>query len=146
MMNPSRFSPTRSKLLPSIAAPNKKKARGVRLDGKFFGSVGEAARYLMLLSDQNAGTIQDLATQVLFRLKVGETHVTTYRADFKYILQETGALVVEDFKGEITDLYRIKKSLMHATLDIDIKETTKKDLPKGYAALVQNAVGAQKTA
>lgn len=81
----------------------------------------EYRRLLELLAEQAAGTIQWLRTQRSFKLVVNGVFVCRYRADFLYI--RDGRQVVEDTKGAITDVYRIKRALMKAVHGIEILET-----------------------
>jgi hypothetical protein len=48
--------------------------------------------------------------------------ICTYTADFRY--EESGEAIVEDVKSRptMTQVYRLKKKLMKAIYDIDIKE------------------------
>ena len=91
-------------------------------DGKSFQSTLECDRYQELLLLEKAGKIQNLQTQVPFRLDVGGVHVCKYYADFVY--DEAGRQVVEDTKGNtVTTVYTMKKRLMKGVHGIDIKET-----------------------
>jgi hypothetical protein len=88
-----------------------------RMDFKRFDSIGEAGRWCELLLRQRAGLISNIDCQVRFPLlafgqdglahKVGE-----YWADFTYM--RDGQLVIEDFKGAITDLAAWKLRHMEA--------------------------------
>ena len=46
------------------------------------------------------------------------------------IRSKYGNRIVEDFKGFRTDVYKIKKRMMKWLYDIDIRETSDKDLGK----------------
>ena len=91
------------------------------VDGILFDSRGEAARYLELCTLERARQISDLELQVTFPLVVNGMRVCKYVADFVY--REDGAVVVEDFKGMRTPLYRLKAKLMQAVHGITIRET-----------------------
>lgn len=93
----------------------------------------EARRYDDLLLLEKAGQIQDLQCQVVFVLApsvkiAGEKKARPalrYRADFVY--KEAGVRIVEDSKDpyirQNDKVYRLKKHLMKAILNIDILET-----------------------
>jgi hypothetical protein len=58
--------------------------------------------------------------QPRYRLEVCGVHVCDYVADFRY--EEGGATVVEDAKGFKTAAYKLKKKLMKAIHNIEIRE------------------------
>ena len=96
-----------------------KNVKRTTLDGIKFDSLAEASRYSQLLIMQRAGAISELELQVKFPITIGGVSVIydsgrhmTYIADFVYI--EDGKCIVEDVKGHITDVYKIKKALMKA--------------------------------
>ena len=91
------------------------------VDGIKFHSKKEAARYEVLRDLAANGEIQDLKLQHSFRIEVNGTLVCRYIADFTY--WENGHWIVEDVKGRLTDVYRLKKKLMKICLNIDILET-----------------------
>jgi len=100
---------------------NKYNAIQTTVDGVTFDSGKEANRYLELKLLQRAGEISDLKLQVPYEFIVNGIKVCKYYADFVY--QEKGKEVVEDTKGKITDVYRIKKKLMKAIYNIEVLET-----------------------
>lgn len=81
----------------------------------------EYRRLVALQGEERAGRIHLLRTQRRFKLKVNGVLVAVYVADFTYFRGRH--LVVEDVKGKLTDLYRVKKRLMKACHGIDILET-----------------------
>lgn len=91
------------------------------VDGITFHSRKEAARYEILKVELAEGLIQNLRLQVPFKLMVGTKLICRYIADFVYI--RDGVEIVEDVKGRITDVYRLKKKLMEACLGIEVFET-----------------------
>lgn len=101
----------------------------VVVDGITFDSKWEAARWMELQLEQKAGLIQHLERQRPFAIVVNDYPICTYVADFVYErLERFGAgeswqRVVEDAKGFRTEVYRLKKKLMKASLGIDIHET-----------------------
>lgn len=93
-----------------------------RVDGHWFASGLEARRYQELKLLEYAGKIEDLALQQRYSLIVNRVPICTYVADFVYKDRETRETIVEDAKGRILPLYRIKKALMLAVYGIKIKE------------------------
>ena len=102
--------------------PSKYRAKPVMIDGVWFASTKEANRYCELKLLLQQGEISSLQMQVTYQLVVDGQFITTYRADFVYIDQRTGARVVEDAKGLRLPIYTIKKRLMRALLGIEITE------------------------
>lgn len=96
--------------------------RGRRtVDGIVFDSKAEANRYLELRLLETAGEIKDLELQPSYSLL--EPYVRPdgkkdrgiiYRADFRYLDLKTNRIIVEDVKGAVTDVYRLKKKLLLA--------------------------------
>lgn len=110
-----------------LADPKKKSKYGnekVEVDGVWFDSKKEAARWKELLLLLKVGEIGVLERQVSFDLNVGEKKVARYVADFTY-LTKNGEKVVEDVKSSYTrklPVYRLKKKLMLSIHKIQIKE------------------------
>lgn len=102
--------------------------RKVAWNGEKFDSQAEMSRYSSLLVLQRAGHITDLTRQVSFVLapKVvidGKAKRSLiYRADFSYT-NAKGQRVVEDVKGALTAVYKIKRHLMMSVHGIAILET-----------------------
>ena len=114
--------------------------RKITIDNITFDSTGEGLRYKELKLLEKTGQITDLQLQKKFiivpeirepdtvgsrgRVKKGKLiqSAAYYVADFVYY-DKNGRLVVEDFKGFKTDLYKLKKKLMKYIYNIDIKET-----------------------
>lgn len=101
----------------------------VTVNGQVFDSKKEANRYKELLLQEKAGAIQDLRTQVKFKLIPAQRDEATgkvverecsYNADFVY--EEDGKTVVEDVKGFRTKEYIIKRKLMMWRYGIRIRE------------------------
>jgi len=90
-----------------------------------FHSKSEARRYTELVALQQAGFISNLQTQVAYPLVVGNppVQIATWFADFVYVDTATGNVVVEDHKGFVTPVYRLKKKLVQALYGIKITET-----------------------
>ena len=112
----------------------------ITIDNITFDSTGEGLRYKELKLLEKTGQITDLQLQKKFIIvpeirepdtvgprggvKKGKLiqSAAYYIADFVYY-DKNGELVVEDFKGFKTDLYKLKKKLMKYIYGIDIKET-----------------------
>ena len=97
-------------------------AKPVVIDNIRFASTAEGNRYLELKLMKQAGLIEDLQLQPRFQLRVNDVLITTYIADFRYKDRETGEWVVEDVKGVLTDVYKIKRKLMQVLHGIEIRE------------------------
>ena len=91
-------------------------AKRTEYDGIVFDSKLEAARYKILKQLEQAGELTDLEVQVDFPCVVtvnGEDQkICSYIADFRYKRGEE--VVVEDTKGVITQVFRLKKKLVEA--------------------------------
>lgn len=84
---------------------------------KIFDSKKEGNRYIDLLELEKKGRISDLKLQPRFVLldKMkwnGKTlRKISYISDFQYIENETGDMIVEDVKGFLTPIYKLKRHL-----------------------------------
>lgn len=101
----------------------KYRAKRTEIDGFKFASKMEGRRYEILRDMQKRGEIHDLKLQPRFRLEVNGLKICDYIADFKY-LDASGNEVIEDVKGALTPVYRVKRNLMLACHGITILETT----------------------
>jgi hypothetical protein len=103
--------------------------RRVKVGTETLDSSAEARRYHQLLLLQRAGDIRDLQRQVRFQLApacrlrgaAADSRPLVYVADFVYV-DQWGATVIEDVKGHLTDVYKIKRHLMKTVLGHDIVE------------------------
>lgn len=111
-------------------ARRKKKYGNIRTKTKdgWFDSQGELHRWYFLKDLQKNGHIFKLERQISFSLDVNGQHICRYVADFTYTLPD-GTAVVDDFKGMVTETFRLKKKLMKAIHGIDIKVTKKPTEP-----------------
>lgn len=97
------------------------------MGGITFDSKREADRYLVLKGMEEDRLIEDLRRQVRYELvpafDVDGRHYRPvyYVADFVYV--EDGEEVVEDVKGMVTDVYRLKSKLFARRYGKAIKET-----------------------
>lgn len=118
----------------SLSKRNKFNNVKTEIDGITFDSKAEAARYYELKLLQRAGMIADLRLQVPFVLapavKLDERTkpALRYYADFVYF--RDGKQIVEDVKGQRTQVYKIKQHLMKSVHGIDIVEIKKKKAKK----------------
>lgn len=116
--------------------PKKSKynAAGERIDGRWFASAAEARRYEQLKRLIEEGQIDNLELQKKLPCTVNNVVICNYLADFAYdVIDDRGYTlrsVVEDVKGMVTDVYRIKKKLVEAVHRIRIDEIPAKDIPK----------------
>ncbi len=108
---------------------NKYKAQKTDVCGILFDSKAEARRYGQLINLERSGAIAGLVRQVQFTLAPsvkleGAKRVKPalrYVADFCYSDIKTSKVVVEDVKGVITPLFRVKQHLMKTVHNIDVR-------------------------
>ncbi|WP_316057616.1 DUF1064 domain-containing protein [Finegoldia magna] len=100
-----------------MARRNKYNAKKIKIDGHTFDSKREAERYCELKLFFKAGLIRNLELQPRFLLQdefFDKNEVKhkkiEYVADFLYI-DNNGKAIVEDVKGVLTDVYKIKKKM-----------------------------------
>ena len=107
---------------------NKYNAKKTEFMGYKFDSKWEAERYGQLSSMALAGVVKDLQRQVKYEIVVNNYKICNYIADFVYTLvHENGKeeKIVEDAKGVQTTDFIIKKKLMKAIYNINIKISKK---------------------
>ena len=92
------------------------------MDGRWFDSKHEAERYCELKLLLRAKKIKNLRLQERIEIvpKSEYGQALYYIADFVY--EADGKTIVEDAKGVITDVYRLKKRLVAERYGIIIKE------------------------
>lgn len=119
---------------------NKYHNEPVEVDGVRFDSRGEYQRWCFLKLLEQAGEISNLRYHVKFELipaitreevehhkrkdKIVTKTVQTaryYEADFVYTVTKTGEAVVEDYKGQETELFRFKAALFRYLYGKEIK-------------------------
>jgi hypothetical protein len=96
--------------------------KGIKFDSK-----KEAERYLFLLDQQRMGKIRDLVLQERFDFKINGKLIFYYKADFSYIIADTGKKVVEDVKSPYTaklPMFKLKKKILLADQGVDIQVVT----------------------
>lgn len=102
-------------------------AKKVIVGSRTYDSKAEALRAVSLRLELSVGAISDLRYQVAYELAQSvivagrKRPPLRYVADFVYI--RDGVEVVEDVKGMVTAVYRIKRHLMKSVHGIDILET-----------------------
>ena len=108
---------------------NKYGNKKVETNGIIFDSVKEYRRYNELKLLEKAGVIKDLELQKKFLLQPSYTNTEgkhireiSYIADFYYFDNEKKCYVVEDTKGYLTDVYKLKKKLFEYKYNLVIKE------------------------
>jgi hypothetical protein len=121
----------RKRLPDATASKSASKYRNVKVevDGLRFDSKREALYWLDLKAREAAGEIRDVRRQVVFGLfapvhdKPGMTAmVSSYIADYTYVVVATGSPVVVDVKGVRTRLYLLKKKWLAIQSGIVIEE------------------------
>lgn len=96
-----------------MKAPKYRAVKTPCAGGHTHDSKKEAARCDDLRALEEAGHIAELEHQPEFPVIVNGEQVCTYRADFSWWVGD--ARVVEDVKGYLTDVYRLKKKLVEAS-------------------------------
>lgn len=108
-------------------APKQHKYRAQRTvcaAGHSHPSKGEAGRCDELHLLQRGGAIHALQREMAFPVYINGIKVFTYKADFVYFTDKER--IVEDFKGVITPVYRLKKKAVEAYyLGTKITEVTR---------------------
>ncbi len=93
-------------------------------NGIAFDSMGERDHYFLLLDKQKNKEISNLKLQVKFPLEVNGVKICDFIADFTYT--ENRLFVVDDFKGILTDVFRLKAKLFKAIYGYDIRISKRK--------------------
>lgn len=103
-------------------AQNKYHNQPVTIDGIRFASKREGKRYSELKLLEQAGSITDLKLQPRFPIRHNLITICAYVADFQYTDCSTGKTIVEDTKGFRTQVFKLKKKLVKAFYNLDIRE------------------------
>jgi hypothetical protein len=98
---------------------NKYGAKRTTVDGIKFHSKGEAGRYSQLKLMEKDGLISELELQPKYPIVINGVKVCNVILDFRYI--EDGQLIIEDFKGMDPPISKLKRKLVKAVHDIDVK-------------------------
>lgn len=99
--------------------PHKYGAVATTVDGIRFPSLKEARRWSDLKLLEKAGVISELKRQVRHPMIVAGQKVCDYVSDATYI--ENGVFVVEDSKGMLTDVFKLKAKLFKAIYGFEIR-------------------------
>jgi hypothetical protein len=123
----------------NVKKTSKYKNRKCSYMGLTFDSVGERDRYFYLLDAEKRGEIRNLQRQKEFELHAHGKLICKYKADFVYEerldLYGEGRYkyqwikVVEDFKGVMTDVFKIKAKLFEANYGFPITIVKKPTAP-----------------
>lgn len=92
------------------------------INGITFDSKKEADRYVLLKQREAIGEILDLTLQTPFPYTLEGKKMFTYKCDFMYYDRRTGNVIVEDVKGFLTPVYKLKKKIIEAHYKIKITE------------------------
>jgi hypothetical protein len=103
------------------ASYSKFKAIPTEVDGIRFASKKEAKRYQELKLLERAGEISRLELQPRYDITINGVKVCTYVADFRYFTKDK--LTVEDCKGFLTPVYKLKRRLLAALYNVEILES-----------------------
>ena len=103
---------------------NKYGARKVKLDGYTFDSLGESRRYQELKLMEKQGLIWTLKIHPRYDLSVNGHKVCAYVADFEYQNMGLLSVHVEDFKGVLSPMFKLKRKLFKAIYGFDIEIVT----------------------
>ena len=108
---------------------NKFNAKKTEFMGIKFDSKWEAERYGQLVAMERAGIVRNLERQVRYNILVNEQKICQYVADFVYeqtkLDSDEYEQIVEDAKGVETPEFKLKKKLMKAVFNIEIKVSKK---------------------
>ena len=83
-------------------------------NGVLYDSKAEARRAIELDVLLKAGDIENLRRQVPYPLMVNDKKIGTYKADFVYFDKRKQKEVVEDVKGMVTAVFKIKQKILEA--------------------------------
>lgn len=114
--------------LPKEKKPNKYRNNPCDYDGIHFDSEWERERYIELRLAERAGEISGLKVKPRYELIVNGVKICErgFYPDFEYISKD-GIKVVEDTKSKatMTKVYQMKKNLLKALYNLDVKEIVK---------------------
>ena len=102
----------------------KAKFRNVRVeyDGIKFDSQRECAHYQELKMLESAGEISQLRGHPRdFTITINNQRICRYEPDFIFYDELQGRFRIQDVKGVVTALFKLKKKLVEATYDIEVE-------------------------
>lgn len=115
-------SPSPAATLLKKAWKNKYRAQPVVTDEGRFASKKEYADWCALKVQERLGYISHLERQVKFDLTINGQKICSYVADAVYFDTTTKQRIVADSKGVSTPVFKLKKRLMKALLNITVHE------------------------
>jgi hypothetical protein len=127
-LEPRRASAAGVPLLAPAATPsqkawkNKYRAQPVVTDEGRFASKKEYADWCALKAQEKLGYIRNLERQVTFDLTINGQKICRYVADAVWFDTTTQQRIVADSKGISTPVFKLKKKLMKALLNITVHE------------------------
>ena len=102
--------------------PSKYRNRKTEYKGIQFDSQKEENRYRELELRERAGEIRNIELQPRYDIAVNGQKICKYFGDFRYEEVATGEVITEDVKGFRTKDYIIKKKLVKAIYNVEIRE------------------------
>lgn len=114
MAKTASAKPKTPRRLPPFMNRNKYGSKKTVIDGITFDSKKEAARWVELKALEASGAITKLERQLSFPFVLNGVKICTYRCDFAYFDPRVSKRIYEDVKGYRTDIYRLKKKMLHA--------------------------------
>ena len=107
-----------------IPRKGKSKFRNIRVeyDGIKFDSKRECAYYQELKLLEAAGDISQLRVHPKdFNITINNKRICRYEPDFIFYDNKQGRFRIQDVKGVVTALFKLKKKLVEATYDIEVE-------------------------
>ena len=86
----------------------------IEADGQIFHSKGEFRRWRVLQALEQAGKIRNLRRQVPFKCEVDGTLICIFVADATCFDVDAQEFVIDEYKGDRTPVYRLKRKLVMA--------------------------------
>lgn len=96
-------------------------AKKVQIDGIWFDSKREGARYTELKAMQRAGLINALQCHPAFPVGINGKFICTTVLDFRYFDFKRNDLIYEDVKGKDNPLSQLKRKLVEAEYGIKVE-------------------------
>ena len=100
--------------------PHKYGAIPTVINGIRFASKAEARRYQELALLEKNHLITNLELQPSYQISINNKKICRYIADFRYTTPD-GVEHIEDVKGIETPMFKLKRKLMKACLDLEIE-------------------------
>lgn len=118
----SRFSGWTAEGIAAINGKPRSKygSKKVQIDGRFFDSKAEGARYVQLKTMQQAGVISELECQPKFTIGIRGIWICDVYLDFGYRDKDT-VIHYEDVKGKDNALSVLKRKMVEAEYGIKVE-------------------------